>query len=162
MDIYSEKSFLKRLVYVLVTLNIILISLLLWKEFHHTKKVDPAAFRDVSQVLKQELQLNDEQVVQFKKLRADYYEKEQTLGLVLRAERDSMNQLMFNKNTNEEKVKALALEVSNNEYQMEMIRLDQAKALKALCTPKQLEKFEGLVIEIRDFFRPDNQPGKKW
>jgi hypothetical protein len=38
--------------------------------------------------------------------------------------------------------------------------LEQAQQLKTICTPQQLEKFDKLVIEIRDYFRPDNRPPK--
>ena len=78
----------------------------------------------------------------------------------VRNERDSMNTVMFNKNNNEELVKSLAKRISDNEYQMELLRFDQAKEFKSICTPEQLEKFEGLIKEIRDYFRPDNQPPK--
>jgi hypothetical protein len=35
------------------------------------------------------------------------------------------------------------------------------KELKAVCSPNNSKKFEDLVKEIRDYFRPDNQPKKK-
>lgn len=41
---------------------------------------------------------------------------------------------------------------------MELLRFEQAKELKSICNDKQQEKFEKLVKEIRDYFRPDNQP----
>ena len=99
-----------------------------------------------------------EQTEQIKRLRENVFEKEKELTEVIRAERDSMNVAMFNKNTNEDEVKVLANRISTNEYKMEMIRLEQSKQLKTICTAEQLEKFEKLVLEIRDYFRPDNQP----
>ena len=44
---------------------------------------------------------------------------------------------------------------------MEFIRIAQAKELKSICNKEQLQKFETLVKEIRDYFRPDNQPNQK-
>ena len=41
-----------------------------------------------------------------------------------------------------------------------MSRYEQAKELKKICTPEQMEKFETLVLEIRDYFKPD-KPTKK-
>ena len=72
-----------------------------------------------------------------------------------------MNELIFNKDTDSTLVKALAKRVADNEYQMELYRLEQAQQLKAICTPEQLKKFNGLVKEIRDYFRPDNQPKRR-
>ena len=31
---------------------------------------------------------------------------------------------------------------------------EQAKTLKTICTPDQMKKFESLVIDIRDYFKP--------
>ncbi|NBU04813.1 MAG: hypothetical protein EBT39_00475 [Sphingobacteriia bacterium] len=93
-------------------------------------------------------------------LRLDFYTKEKVLSKIIRAERDSMNDIMFNKNTNEYKIKQLARNVADNEYKMEMLRFEQAKSMKAICSAKQLEKFEDLVKEIRDCFKPFNQNKK--
>ncbi len=76
-----------------------------------------------------------------------------------KAKRDSMNTQMFNEYTDTAEVKKLAAGIALLEYQMELARLDQARGLKAICTPQQLQKLNSLVIEIRDYFRPDNQPG---
>ena len=46
-------------------------------------------------------------------------------------------------------------------FKMELLRYEQAQELKAACTPEQQERFQNLVIEIRDYFRPDNQPQRK-
>jgi hypothetical protein len=41
------------------------------------------------------------------------------------------------------------------------LRIEQSKQLKSICTPEQLDKFESLVIEIRDYLRPNNQKQKR-
>ena len=71
-----------------------------------------------------------------------------------------MNVIMFNKLTDSLLIKSLAANIAANEYQMELMRFQQANELKKICNPQQLEKFERLVIEIRDYFRPDNLPSK--
>ena len=68
---------------------------------------------------------------------------------------------MFNKNTDETKIKLLAKQIADAEYQMELLRFEQAKELKLICNAEQQEKFEKLVKEIRDYFRPDNQPTRQ-
>ena len=165
MDIFAQKKTLVRVVILLVLLNIVILSVLFINRFNH--RHDPELFpnqndfRDVSAVLQKELQLTDKQVEQIKNLRTDYFEKEKVLATVIRSERDSMNVEMFNKTTNENLIKALAKEVADNEYKMELMRYEQAKEFKAICSEAQMEKFEKLVLEIRDYFRPDNQPKKK-
>ena len=110
--------------------------------------------QDVSIILEKELQLTKAQVAQIQALRVDCLKKEQMLKAAMGAKRDSMNELMFNKTTDETVVKALARGIAENEYQMELLRFDQSKTFKAICTPEQLARFNNLVIEIRDYFQP--------
>ncbi len=110
--------------------------------------------QDVSTVLEKELHLTKTQVEQIRTLRTGFFEKEQVLKAAIGAKRDSMNERMFNKLTDETVVKALARGIAEGEYQMELLRLEQAKALKSICTPEQLARFNDLVIEIRDYFQP--------
>ncbi len=160
MDIFAQKKLLVRTVIVLVSLNLFSVGIFLWKGVH--RRHEPALYpkpdyKDVSGVLKKELNLTDEQVIKINNLRSDFYEKENILTLTIRNERDSMNVAMFNKATDDSLVKSLARRVAENEYRMELLRFEQAKDLKTICTPEQLEKFQNLVLEIRDYFRPDNQ-----
>ena len=163
MEIFSQNRLLIRCVIFLVALNILSIGVFLWKEFHQGPLLFPRneSYRDVSGVLQKELNLNITQTEQIKAIRADFFDKEISLTAIIRNERDSMNMLMFNKNANTELVKSLARSVADNEYEMELLRIKQSEQLKAICTPEQLEKFNGLVREIRDYLRPDNQPKKR-
>lgn len=109
---------------------------------------------EVFGVLKDELQLNATQIEQLKSLREDFFMKESKLAKTIKSQRDSMNELMFNAQTDTLLVKSIAKRVSNNEYKMEILRFEQAKTLKTICTPAQMKKFESLVIDIRDYFKP--------
>lgn len=163
MDVFAQRKLLIRIVIVLVILNVASISVFLFKDCCHRPppKEHRDEQRDVSDVLKNELNLTEKQVQQFKDIRTGFFEKEKALAKVIRSERDSMNEAMFSKSTDEELVKALARRVANNEYQMELLRFEQSKQLKAVCTPEQMGKFEELVKEIRDYFKPDNKQDKK-
>jgi Spy/CpxP family protein refolding chaperone len=163
MDIFAKKKLLVSIVILLTVLNLFMIGLFLWKDFFHKPppQNDPNDFRDVSAILKKELNLSGKQVEQIKNLRSGFFEKEKVLATAIRIERDSINLTMFNKNTDEEMVRSLARKIADNEYKMELLRFEQAQELKSVCTPQQLDKFEGLIIEIRDYFRQDNKPKRK-
>jgi hypothetical protein len=163
MDIFTEKKLLIRIVILLTMLNLLLLGGFFWKDFVRKPppQNSPDEFRNVSAILKKELNLTTEQVEKIKKLRSVYFEKEKTLANTIKSERDSINMAMFNKNTSEELVILLARRVAENEFKMEMMRFEQAKELKALCSREQLEKFQGLIKEIRDYFRQDKKPGLK-
>ena len=164
MDIFAQKKFLTRIVVLLIVLNVFSIGAFIWKRDFDRK--EPPLFRvgdyrDVSGILKQELGLTNMQEEQLQKIRADFFEKEQVLARHIRDKRDSMNVTMFNTTTDEKLSKNLARGVADGEYQMELLRIDQAQQVKSICTPAQLEKFGEMVREIRDYFRSDNRPKKK-
>jgi periplasmic protein CpxP/Spy len=163
MDIFTQKKLLIRIVVLLVLLNLFMIGFFLCKDIFRKppRQGNENEFRDVSDILKRELSLSKEQVDQIRVLRSSYFETEEALAAVIKGERDSINMIMFNKNTNEELVRSLARRVADNDYKMELLRFEQAQKLKSICTPEQLEKFENLIIEIRDYFRRDNQPKRK-
>jgi Spy/CpxP family protein refolding chaperone len=163
MDIFLQKKLLIRIVILLTVLNLLLISCFLWKDFFHKPqpKSSPGDIHDVTAILKRELNLSKDQVDQLRDLRSGFLEEEKALEASIKNERDSMNIVMFNRNTDEEKVRSLARNVAENEYKMELLRFEQARKFKSICTTEQLKMFEGLVIEIRDYFRSDNKPVKR-
>jgi Spy/CpxP family protein refolding chaperone len=164
MDIFTQKKVLIRLVILLLALNFISMGLFIWKGISPRNKPDnnPAQEqKEISLVLKQELHLSDLQTEKIKKLRSGYVEKEKVLVTQIRAERDSMNSIIFNFNADPEMVKSIARRVADNEYKMEMLRFEQSQELKTICTPDQLKKFDRLVREIRDYFQPTDQSKEK-
>lgn len=168
MDIFAEKKLLIRLIIVLALLNMVSIGVFLWKGFSKDKpaaqrerKDDaPRERKDVAAVLEEELGLSQTQVEQIQRLRAEFTDKEEVIQQAIRNKRDSMNIEMFNKNTNDDAVKSLARGIADLEYQKEILRYEQSKAFKAICTPEQLSKFEDLVKEIKNYFKPKDQQKK--
>ena len=164
MDIFLKNERLTTIVYALVLLNVLTITILVWNLTHvHSPLLFPRneAYKDVSGILKKELNLSEKQVAQFDDIRQRNFEKQAILKKTIRDAKDAMNQEMFKKSTDALKIHLLALKISENEYQMEALRFQQAQELKAVCNAEQLDKFQDLVLEIRDYFRPDNQPTKR-
>jgi Spy/CpxP family protein refolding chaperone len=139
------------------------IGVFLWKDIFREHEMPFQANKndELVIVLQKELDLSKAQVEQIKKLRADFFSKERALSMNIRSKRDSMNSEMFNKTTDEILVKSLAKRISEGEYQMELLRFEQSQILKTICTPAQLEKFEGLVLEIRDYLKLNNRPPRR-
>jgi Spy/CpxP family protein refolding chaperone len=163
MDIFTQKKLLLQLVILLTVLNLALIGIFLWKDvFRRPRPTEQTKeYRDVTKILERELKLTRRQVDQIKNLRSVSFEKERVLSEITRSERDSINAIMFGNAPDEILVKSLARRVAENDYQMELLRFEQSREFKSICTPEQLQKFEGLVLEIRDYFRQDNKPTKK-
>lgn len=157
MDIFSQKKFLVRLVVFLSLLNITVISVFAWKEIDaysrpHKPREKGAA---LANILQKELNLTEAQTKLFNNIRMDFFSKEKALSEIIRSQRDSMNGIMFSKNANDGQLKALAAGIAQNENRMELLRIEQASSLRAVCTPEQLLKFEKLINEIRDYLKPE-------
>jgi Spy/CpxP family protein refolding chaperone len=163
MDIFTQRKLLIRIVIILTVLNMVLIALMLTKDLF--RKQPPGETlttnRDVSAVLKRELNLSREQEDRIRILRSSYFKTEEALAEIIKGERDSINMIMFNKSTDEQLVRSLARRIAENDYKMELLRFEQAMELKSICTPEQLEKFNELIIDIRDYFRHGNRPQQK-
>lgn len=156
MDVLKQNKLLFRLIILLVVMNLAIVVFLLVPKSSNTSdgRRPDRNIEEILNVLKEELQLTSEQVSKLKDLREDFFVKETKLKKVIKSQRDSMNELMFNAQTDTIMVKTIAKRVSENEFKMELLRFDQAKTLKTICTPAQMKKFEVLVIDIRDYFKP--------
>lgn len=164
MDIFVQRKLLIRLIIVLVAVNLLVMGAYIWRGFSPPPKPENRFQENTSDapaILERELNLTPDQVRQIRDLRARFAKKEQELVDVIRIGRDSMNGEMFKENTNEERIYALARKIADNECKMELLRFEQAKELKLVCTPEQVKKFDKLVREMRDFFKPDNKQGEK-
>ena len=155
MDIFLRNKLLLRVVAFLLILNLFS-SGYLWsgEKSNDDRRPPKRPLDEVTTILKEELQLTTKQAEDLKKIREDFFNKEEPLGRMIRAKRDSMNIEMFNENTDTANVKEIARRVADKEYQMELYRLEQAQQLKTICTPEQLKKFQDMVIDIRDYFQP--------
>jgi len=156
MDVLKQNKLLFRLIILLVVMNLAIVAFLIVPKSSNPSdgRRPDRNIEEILSVLKEELQLTPDQVSQLKDLREDFFVKETKLKKIIKSQRDSMNELMFNAQTDTIMVKTVAKRVSENEFKMEMLRFDQAKTLKTICTPLQMKKFEVLVIDIRDYFKP--------
>jgi Spy/CpxP family protein refolding chaperone len=160
MDIFTQKKYFIRVIIGLAAVNI---ALMLWITFSYENRSTPPKQQDLVTlltILKNELQLTPNQVAQIENLRADYFAKEKELLRLVQSKRDSMNVEMFLKTTDPVLMKALAERLAEHKVQLELLRYEQSKMFKAICTPEQLDKFGNLVKEIRRYFKSDEPPQK--
>jgi len=108
-------------------------------------------------LLKDKLHLTGQQVTEINRIRDDFTQKEEKLILLIKAQRDSMNVSLFNETTDTVQLHRIARQLVENEYQMELYRIEQAQQFKNVCTKAQLKEFQRLVIDIRDFFQPQRK-----
>lgn len=156
MDFFTKKKMIFYLIIILIITNLLLIIIFIADKQTNSKNevVDP---ENLAEILKQRLNLSDEQAKKINIIRSDFYSEEKVLSHKIRAARDSMNQIMFNKESNDSLLIKLAKSISEKEFQMELLRIEQAKSIKSVCNPKQIDAFQDLVKEIRDYLKPDRQ-----
>ena len=162
MNVFAQKKILIITIIALTIINLSSIIFFIYTDnIKHHRGNDRRDSENLINILKEKLSLTEKQIKLMTDLRSDFYSKEKQLSETIRNERDSMNQMMFNKVTNEDRLRLLARKVADNEYQMEILRIEQAKSMKAICNSDQLAKLEDLVKEIRDYFKPNHQEQKK-
>ena len=159
MDIFSKNKFLVRVIFVLIFLNLFSTGYL-WRNMNKRPNRDQPKQEkgSTTNLLKDKLRLTEQQVKEINRIRDDFTQKEEQLILLIRAQRDSMNVAMFSETTDTFQLKRIARQLVENEYQMELYRIEQSQQFKTICTKSQLNEFQNLVIDIRDFFQP---PRKK-
>jgi Spy/CpxP family protein refolding chaperone len=161
MDIFIKNKFLIRLILVLIIINIASLVYIWWQQTEEKNAPPPKREKDAASVLKEKLSLSEEQEKQLKDIREDFFTKEKVLSQLIRQQRDSMNEEMFNDKFDSTQVKVIARRVAENEYQMELYRIEQAQQLKNICSKEQLDKFHDLVLDIRDYFQPEKNSKEK-
>lgn len=163
MDIFSQTRFLQRLVVLLVISNLLIACFYWWRFNGHAQNTGkdprPVKQQELPVLLQKELGLDDNQASGLKRIRASFFEKELVLSDSIRQLRDSMNQLMFSSTIHDPELEELGKAVSAYEYKMEMLRVEQAREVRSLCTPEQRIRLEKLIREIRDYLKPES--GKK-
>lgn len=158
MDIFTRNKFLLRIIFILIFLNLISTGYLLWNKKEGPNPRQPKREKGNStQILKEKLRLSKEQEGAIFKLREEFAQKEEALTLLIKSQRDSMNVVMFHADTDTAILKRIARRVAENEYQMELCRIEQAQQLKNICTEEQLKEFQHLVLNVRDFFQPQKK-----
>ena len=168
MDIFTQNRFFIRIIVVLVFLNLFTMGYLWWDKRDHPGPGDRQQRKgreNSTQVLRDKLRLTRSQEEAIFKLREDFNRKEEEITRLTRSQRDSMNVGMFRLDSDTTFLKHIAQHVADNEYRMELLRIQQAQKLKEICTEEQLKDFQHLVNGIRDFLQPqkkdDFKPPKK-
>ncbi|MBC7643450.1 MAG: hypothetical protein H7174_14135 [Flavobacterium sp.] len=162
MDIFSQNKLLIRLILFLVVLNLGSITFFSIKSFRPENKPElegkDKQKKELSQILKSELNLSNQQAIKFNEIRKLNAAKKIQFKQIIDQDKDLLNKELFKKNYDNQKALALAYKIGNNELNIELSKIEQSKQLKAICNPKQLEKFEELMQEIRDYLKPNDRP----
>lgn len=155
MDSSTGKNLLTKILILVLILNSAVMLHLLWQNNQlRNHKKDRHNKRGIALLLKEKLDLKDDQVAQIDAIRREFLKKEELLSVIIKAQRDSMNEIMFSDKCDTIVVKKLAWRVAENEYKMERYRINQAIQLQKILDSEQLSKLRTYVKDIRDYFKP--------
>lgn len=160
MDIFTRNKLLLRIIIVLILLNLFSTSYLWWSKKERPGAGDRQPGRgkeNSTQILRDKLGLTRSQEDALYKLREDFNGKEEEITGLIRSQRDSMNVIMFRSDSDTTFLKNIARRIADNEYRMELLRIEQAQQLKEICSKEQLQKFQHLLNGIRDFLKPQKK-----
>lgn len=154
MEIFKQNQLLKRIIFVLVTLNLVLIALVLFGPSKNDRQRGEGNNEKLILTLKKELSLTNQQCEEMRAIRNKYFEEETRLRTLIRAERDSMNEVLFCDSVNTSLANSFAIKISNYMYETETLRVRQAQELMTICNPDQRKQFNRLHRDIKDYFKP--------
>jgi len=162
MDIFTKKRAAFWIIFLLVVLNISTISML-WLNQNRGPGVPPPrdqARQDQGtlEFLQRELDLTDEQILQYDQLRQTHAEQTRVLINDIQRLKKEMIDGIFYDEPDTMKAMEIADLIGDKETEVEQITFNHFLDLKQLCGTEQVDKLRGLVDE---FFRRNQQPGQQ-
>jgi hypothetical protein len=154
MEIFKQNQLLKRSVAILVVLNLVLIAIVFLNPSRPEKNREGNNNERLILTLKKELSLSNEQCEKMRAIRHKFFQEESRIRELVRAERDSMNEVIFSDSVYVNQANGMAIRISNYMYEMESLRIRQAQELMTICNLDQRKKFKQLNREIKDYFKP--------
>lgn len=157
MNVFTKQRLSVSIIALLVVLNVTSLGTIWFLQSRQSPPANPKGPGPVKNFLEQELALTQEQAQQFETLRQQHFQESQAINETLHPVKEAIMQEVFAASPDSAKVKTLATELGAKQAELEELRFQHFLALKAVCQPEQLEKFQALFHE---FFPPPNPPGE--
>ena len=162
MDIFAKKRVTFWIIFLLVVLNISTISML-WLNQNRGPGAPPPRGKErqdnrTLEFLQKELDLTDEQILQYDQLRQTHAEQTRVLIDDIRRLKQEMMDEMFYDEPDTAKAMQLADLIGEKQTEVEQITFDHFLDLKKLCGTEKIGKLRGLVDE---FFRKNLPQSQK-
>ena len=151
MDWLSQNKFTKWFIIILVALNVATITMM-WVFLARTSH--PPPFNKIMQpketvtLMQKELNLSNEQIKQFEKLRKENFDKSKKLMNQIDALKKSLSEELINENKDTAKVNSITNAIGLLQTEMEKLRFNHFEQLISLCTPEQKEKLKPILKNI--------------
>lgn len=148
MDWLSKQKTYVWLVVILILINLTTL-VFLWMGRPNHPEMYPDKLPDTNKFLKNELGLNEEQDKKLKELRHALFDTTGKINEMIWAMKNLIQEESFKEIPDNEKVITIAKEISELEFQGELLRYNHFTQVGKVLTKEQLEKFKKLLGENR-------------
>ena len=162
MDWKNQNKFTKTFIIILIILNVVTISMM-WILMSHGRmpppffnKIEP---RGAIELMRRDLNLSDNQVEKFEKLRMENFDKSKLLMNRADELKKRLSEELANDKIDTAKANSIANEIGSIYAQIEKKRFDHFAKLIALCTPEQQAKLKPILKNIISNKQKPDLPG---
>jgi Spy/CpxP family protein refolding chaperone len=167
MDLINQNKFKNWLIIVLLAINLITVSVI-WIQIVNKNQTQQVIQNnrpsESVNLLKKELDLNEDQTKQLQKMRADQFDQSKKYNDRLNDLKKQLAEELFKDSPDTTLANSKAKEIGDLQSKVESIRFNHFKELLAICTPEQKEKLKPILIELfgrkppKDELKPDKRP----
>lgn len=94
-----------------------------------------------------------EQMEKFDLLKREHHRDAEKLLIEMRKEKQELMQMVSKEPSNSEKVIGAAEEIGRKQKELELITFNHFKAIRELCEGEQKQKFDTVIIDLKDVIR---------
>jgi len=162
MDFFIQKRFTVVVLSILVILNLFLLGILWYTQFHKSLPAPPPPDqgpRDTAAFMERELNFTAEQRKEFQEIKAEHLRRSNEVRAEVQRLKEQILNEALSPSPDTLKVKSLAREIGEKEAEFEEYLFRHFTALKSVCTMEQLEKLQQLFDEMLEKNRLPAPPG---
>ena len=157
MNVFTKQHLSTSIILLLIVLNLTSLGTIWFLQSSRPPEAGSTSRGPVKNFLEQELGLTPKQTKQFERLRQQHFQESQAINEEMRLSKEAIMQEVFADSPNSVKAEALAEEIGEGQAELENLRFQHFLALKSVCQPEQLEKFQRLFHELLPPREPPNE-----
>lgn len=156
MDFFTKKKLTTWAIVILVILNLSTLATLWFLELKRPPLLPSprSGIGDVQPFLRRKLGLSEEQERQFRELRQRHFDRTNAMMDEIHQLKKEVMAELFVPQPDVEKVRRLSDEIGARQAELERLLFFHFQDLKAVCKPKQREKFRALMNDLLEMTRP--------
>jgi Spy/CpxP family protein refolding chaperone len=142
----------------LLLLNLGTLTLMMFKQTGPHPVGSPHCGEGPKKIIIERLNFDEEQQKQYEVIIKDHQFKMKELNRKSRELHDELYSLLTAADIDKTKSDTIIQQIAKNQKELDNLNFDHFQKIKAICKSDQLERFNGLVIDLTHLFRPKDGP----